>query len=420
MLGAAAAVLKTDEEFSAAIALSFRIDLVNMFFAGDLYAGTGVVVDPKHPPKVSDSLEETAANTAQQAVLGVFHQSIRTLLFEAAARIRPAASLIADNRLDIIGDAIAQQSRLLRADQQRRSDSRQAGTRVAAGNAGLQDRRLRSWRPSRQYRRAAAGVRHAGHAGRAMDGSGAMKLGIGSFCLAVALGGCASQSVSIRSVPPETRRRKMRRAARKRGGLRGRGGCRHLETRREADAARSPRRPGAADMRAAGDPGRRAVHGDLRPLGRLNRFTYRFNARFDEAVFLPVANAYRRMPSPIRSGVHNFFGNLAEVDSVINYSLQWRLKLGVRSLGRFVINSTIGIGGLIDVAAKLKLPRAPTGCQHDVGQVGHASGSVSGHSASRSVHVAGRARAFSPTTVPRTPSMSRNCIAAMCPGASGA
>src|SRR6202165_3313856 len=50
ILGAAGAVLKTDAEFSAAIALSFRIDLENMFFAGDLYAGTGVGVDPKHPP----------------------------------------------------------------------------------------------------------------------------------------------------------------------------------------------------------------------------------------------------------------------------------------------------------------------------------------------------------------------------------
>jgi phospholipid-binding lipoprotein MlaA len=59
--------------------------------------------------------------------------------------------------------------------------------------------------------------------------------------------------------------------------------------------------------------------------------------------------------------VHNFFGNLSEVDSVINYTLQWRLKLGLRSLGRFVINSTIGIGGLFDTAAKLKLPGAPTG-----------------------------------------------------------
>ena len=62
-----------------------------------------------------------------------------------------------------------------------------------------------------------------------------------------------------------------------------------------------------------------------------------------------------------KEGVHNFFGNLAEIDSIVNYTLQWRLKYGLRSLGRFVINSTIGIGGLFDVAAKLKLPGAPTG-----------------------------------------------------------
>jgi phospholipid-binding lipoprotein MlaA len=97
------------------------------------------------------------------------------------------------------------------------------------------------------------------------------------------------------------------------------------------------------------------------PWERLNRFTYRFNARFDEAIFLPVANGYRRVPSPVRSGIHNFFSNLSEVDSVVNYGLQARLPGGARSLGRFVINSTIGIAGLFDVASRLKLQNAPTG-----------------------------------------------------------
>jgi phospholipid-binding lipoprotein MlaA len=97
------------------------------------------------------------------------------------------------------------------------------------------------------------------------------------------------------------------------------------------------------------------------PLERLNRFTYRFNAGFDEHVFLPVANGYRRVPGPIRAGVHNFFRNLSEVTSTINYGLQWRLGNGARSLGRFVINSTIGIGGLFDVATKLKLSNEQTG-----------------------------------------------------------
>jgi phospholipid-binding lipoprotein MlaA len=63
----------------------------------------------------------------------------------------------------------------------------------------------------------------------------------------------------------------------------------------------------------------------------------------------------------LRSGVHNFFGNLSEIDSVINYVLQWRLKFGLRSLERLVINSTIGIGGLFDVAGHWKLAAAPTG-----------------------------------------------------------
>ncbi len=97
------------------------------------------------------------------------------------------------------------------------------------------------------------------------------------------------------------------------------------------------------------------------PWGRLNRFTYRFNARFDEAVFLPVANGYRRVPGPIRLGVHNFFSNLTEIDSFANYILQARFSGSANSLGRFVINSTIGIGGLFDVAKHMKLPGAQTG-----------------------------------------------------------
>ena len=97
------------------------------------------------------------------------------------------------------------------------------------------------------------------------------------------------------------------------------------------------------------------------PWGRLNRFTYRFNARFDRAIFVPVANTYRRLPSPVVKGVHNFFGNLREVVSVVNYVLQVRLQRAVQGLGRLAVNSTIGIGGLFDVATRFKLPDAPTG-----------------------------------------------------------
>jgi hypothetical protein len=109
LLGAAAAVLKTDTEFSAAIALSFRIDLENMFFAGDLYAGTGVVVDPKHPPKVGDSLEETQRILRNKP----FSEYFTKVFAPYYLKHRPnstAASLIADNRLDIIGGALRNDS----------------------------------------------------------------------------------------------------------------------------------------------------------------------------------------------------------------------------------------------------------------------------------------------------------------------
>jgi phospholipid-binding lipoprotein MlaA len=179
-------------------------------------------------------------------------------------------------------------------------------------------------------------------------------LGLG--ILVIAQAGCASQSISIRSLPPEDPAAENAAAAESAAAF--------------AAAATTPSAAAGETARSTQDaqealppvtPADAPSMYTYDPWERINRFTYRFNARFDEAVFLPVSNAYRRVPSPIRSGVHNFFGNLSEVDSVINYGLQWRLKSGVRSLGRFVINSTVGIGGLFDVAAKLKLPGAPTG-----------------------------------------------------------
>ena len=183
-----------------------------------------------------------------------------------------------------------------------------------------------------------------------------MKFAVVFSLLAVSLGGCVSQSISIRSVPPEDPAAANAAAAESAAAF----AAAAATAGTQAEEAGGP----AATAEESPPP---VTPADAPPMTtydpweRLNRFTYRFNARFDEALFLPVANTYRRIPSPIRSGVHNFFGNLSEVDSVVNYALQWRLKLGLRSLGRFVINSTIGIGGLFDTAAKLKLPSAPTG-----------------------------------------------------------
>jgi hypothetical protein len=105
LLSAAATALKTDAEFSAAIALSFRIDLIDMFFVGDLYAKTGVVIDPEHPPKVSDSLDDIQRMLRDQPFADYFTKVFAPYYLKR----RPdatSASLIAANRLDIIGDAL--------------------------------------------------------------------------------------------------------------------------------------------------------------------------------------------------------------------------------------------------------------------------------------------------------------------------
>lgn len=88
------------------------------------------------------------------------------------------------------------------------------------------------------------------------------------------------------------------------------------------------------------------------PLEGINRGIYKFNDVADKAVIKPVAGAYKAvLPSPVRSGVNNFFGNLSTFVSVINDLLQFKFDKAAEGAGRFVINSTFGIAGLVDVAS---------------------------------------------------------------------
>jgi len=88
------------------------------------------------------------------------------------------------------------------------------------------------------------------------------------------------------------------------------------------------------------------------PLEGINRGIYKFNDVADKAVIKPVAGAYKAvLPSPVRSGVNNFFGNLSTFVSVINDILQFKFDKAAEGAGRFVINSTFGIAGLVDVAS---------------------------------------------------------------------
>ena len=175
-----------------------------------------------------------------------------------------------------------------------------------------------------------------------------MKLTAAACVAALLLGGCATGGFDMHRLPPDTP------AADNAAAIK-RAAAAVASARAAAVEAHAPDAP--PPLTAADAPSPQTYD----PWGRLNRFTYRFNARFDRAIFLPAADAYRWLPAPIRTGIHDIFGNLAEVDSIINYTLQGRLGRGVRSLGRFVINSTIGIAGLFDVATKLKIEAPPTG-----------------------------------------------------------
>jgi hypothetical protein len=105
LLGAAASTLRTDAQFSAAIALAFRIALSNVFFAGDLYSGAGVVVDPRHPPQVGDSLEQIST-TLRTKTFGEYFTRIFAPYYLKRRPNSTADSLIAENRLSVIGDQL--------------------------------------------------------------------------------------------------------------------------------------------------------------------------------------------------------------------------------------------------------------------------------------------------------------------------
>jgi Alpha/beta hydrolase family len=101
LLAAAGAVLQTDADFSAAIALTFRLELVDVFFAGDLYARTGVVIDPRHPPGPEDSLQEIGKQLRKKTFAEYFNQVFAPYYMAHRPGATPQ-SLQADNRLDII------------------------------------------------------------------------------------------------------------------------------------------------------------------------------------------------------------------------------------------------------------------------------------------------------------------------------
>jgi phospholipid-binding lipoprotein MlaA len=91
---------------------------------------------------------------------------------------------------------------------------------------------------------------------------------------------------------------------------------------------------------------------DYDPLEPMNRKVHSFNMALDKAVLRPLAKGYKKVvPSPLRKGVTNFFSNLTTPRSALNNFLQGKPKQGFNEIGRFLFNSTLGLGGLFDIAS---------------------------------------------------------------------
>ena len=85
----------------------------------------------------------------------------------------------------------------------------------------------------------------------------------------------------------------------------------------------------------------------------LNRGTFAFNQALDGIIFKPVSSVYRKLPSPIKTGVSNSLDNLSNLVTIPNNLLQGDFSNAGVNSGRFLVNTTIGIFGLFDVAQHL-------------------------------------------------------------------
>ena len=111
------------------------------------------------------------------------------------------------------------------------------------------------------------------------------------------------------------------------------------------------------------------------PMESWNRSVFKFNDAVDAAVVKPVATAYRDiLPHWMRTGVTNFFNNLEDLWSGVNNALQFRALDTADSFGRVVVNTTMGFGGLLDVASEMGMERHPANFGLTLGRWGVGAG----------------------------------------------
>ena len=106
-----------------------------------------------------------------------------------------------------------------------------------------------------------------------------------------------------------------------------------------------------------------------------NRSVFQFNDSIDRAIFKPVSRAYAYVtPQPVRTCIHNIFMNLGDVWAGINSSLQGRHLDAINTFGRVMLNSTLGLGGCLDLASTTGATRIPNDFGVTLGVWGIGSG----------------------------------------------
>ena len=107
-----------------------------------------------------------------------------------------------------------------------------------------------------------------------------------------------------------------------------------------------------------------------------NRRMYAFNTQLDRKVLYPASRVYAAVvPKPIRKGISNFYNNFSEIPTFVNSLLQLKPGKAVNALGRFVVNSTVGILGVADVAKNMGMKRDPETMGDTLGHYGVGTGS---------------------------------------------
>ena len=107
-----------------------------------------------------------------------------------------------------------------------------------------------------------------------------------------------------------------------------------------------------------------------------NRRMYAFNTQLDRKVLYPASHVYSAVvPKPIRKGISNFYQNFSEIPTFVNSILQLKPGKAANALGRFVVNSTVGVLGVADVAKNMGMKRDPETMGDTLGHYGVGTGS---------------------------------------------